>query len=1512
MHRFCAANCALRSVSKENLDHIKKKHKDGKIHVSAEVAAVWTLPGVPLANGAELLLDYGGKAFWAPTFVASEYCAVCFSRDATDPQNPLVQCEGQLLDGSECTVSRHRHCFRPSNKPSLEELTDNSVSYYCPDHYAQCAAPDATPKSRRASIRMHTQCTPPPSVHPASASAASVSVASNDAASVAMSAAGAIANAESAAARPSHSGTVDAVPAPAPPRVMFQLDVTPPPKLLMPSSPPPRSTPSVARSIVFQSAPLRPSAAAAAAAAVTPRAPAAAASAAMSSPPSMSTASQIDYFTVSDGEWDSDGWQHDEQSCEDGSDGESEVAAFSTALDDDAVPLGGASASCSQSIALSQLELNEAEALGARVLQARSGNPLLRMKIRSPEQAEQLENWKSNLSTIAAGQLLKLEQAFALYAAPKHGYSRRAFWFIPKTAQSNPVVDDASSAQSIAKSSTSVASAPAAIQGITNKSVASQADAAAAPNSRVTVQRWRSFQSRGDGSPVTLERDWAEYRSCCASSMKQPHWPSMTQEAAKKHSAHSIVHMFAARLDFYARFDTREQFKAAVRVLLLEQLNNQVPWSGGHVCLSCFRAILGKGRTWMFATRKSLDEDVLHKFPKLTEHGRLRQSRPALGRDRAVTLLRAWGALVGHHAPNPKNRSLAITTLFLPVKDMEELAHRLSEFEMAEQKLSQLTAVKKHTLRAARNWLYEQENLQYKIGSSIQLMRCAVCDELDNRVKTTYIAAFKRTAQEVLEDKYAKQCHLATMQKQRNFFTKQKDLAMSNPEELWTLTIDGMDQSKTQLPHRARFNKDLEPLARMKVHAEGGFCFGGPQPVLGLLNFPDVRKDSNLCVLTVERILDIQFGLLEKQCQKQRDAKVAAAAVAAAAAAALNDREVDQQMLDAQRAARTVGADGLYPEDGVGMKWPKRLHITFDNAASECKNQWMFRFLGLLVLHGVFLQITVSTLLVGHTHDIVDQLFSIWARMLRIHDAETYEKMRNIFRERYITRIQGLIDLMKKRRTEAAAAGLSSPRTREEEAFAEVMESSSESSHWSSEAAEILSNFSSFVRDTFKDPELCPHIELQSVCIEVQGWLKRAVVGKLPDLKNLDQAHNFGIEKDEQTGDVYLYNKHLCDSTSLPDTGSLRQVKHHYLGRQTGDYTTRALLYRTADRQEADPYKIPPLVVHTAKLRETAAKYAAASAMTAAELHQFYAMLQRMDDAHKVQREVCQVCAELSASYSGHGVIHRPKGADDVDLQAARKKSSAKDKAWQELMAHLYDPQYADVHNARQVHTGWWTKWLHRADEHIVPAFITRGLVLNPKARVRRFHQHPANLVSGTGEQPVVLDLGRVDVSWLHKYGIPRPGQMAVVRSDDAMEPFRVVEIVAVRGLDEAARAEIARVEAEEAALSAEHKQAEAVNAAGIAAAAAAGPAAATATAPAAAAAAIPLTRKKRIARRETQELRFSLKSLEVTVIWWDLATEDFKNKMHFVVPTFSAALKKKTQSGGKSGAPRWARPSKS
>jgi len=1106
-----------------------------------------------------------------------------------------------------------------------------------------------------------------------------------------------------------------------------------------------------------------------------------------------------------------------------------------------------------------------------------------KMKIRDPlrTQNELGVSYLHNKAAFSAAQLQSLNAVFERFALDK----RAKYWFIPKAAKVDLVLETGTShCHSQSAPGSVLASVRAGPFGANagswcGSAAASVAEASVTKTATVTTQRWRDIGE-------SLEMDWAAYKSCCAKPGSDAYRPQgLSEHITARHSSLDVVSFFTARLNFFADSASRSAFQLKVRKMLRENINNTVPWPGGHLCLSCFRALMGKSRSWMFTTVKLMDDSERAQFPTLKSNGSIRKQRKSAELDRVVQALRAFSLLVGHSPPNPKTRDVDAVYKFLPVKSMLELAERVAQYEQSQRGLSEPVPVKMHTLHRARRWLREHENLRLTVGTSISLMRCADCDMFDNKLKSDYVAANKRTPQQQMEDRCAKASHLAAMQRQRDHGTAEKNLALQDPTECMVVMLDGMDQSKTQLPHRARFNKDLEPLDRMKVHAEGGFCFGGAQPVLGLLNFPDLRKDSNLCIVSVERMLDLQWLKLEEDFKQREAARAADAATraAAAAAAAHHDPAAWQELRDAAQAARTEGANEEYPSDGIGHSWPKRLHLIFDNAASECKNQWMFRFLGLLVLHGIVHHVTVCTMLVGHTHDIVDQLFSIWARMLRVHDAETFEKMRAIFRERYISRIEGLINLMRRRATQRGGAASASVAP-EEAAFNEMMESHSEALEWSEGAAQVLEDFTKFVKDSFhrKDKpltELSPYIELQSVSIDAKGWLMHAVADDLPPLKHIKEAHNFGIMKDAKDGNVYLYNKHLCDSTTVKQDADGREIKHHYMITPTGPWTTRALLYKKDHKQDADPFKIPPLVVETAKLKLTAHKFHAAGAMSAVEHAQFLAMLTRLDDAQKEQRAVCAECANLAAAYCGHGVIHRHKGADTQEKEATQKKSNARQRAWDMMLDHLYDPQYKDVHHEKQTHAGWWTKWLKRAHEHITPAYVQRTVIPDPLVSSRRYHDHPAHLVSGDGETPIVDDLGpRVDVTWMQRHGIPRPGQIVVLRSDSVLEPFFVAEIVSVRGLDEAGRAAVTRVQADEAADSAARMQEEAAEAAAAAA------AARTSEGPDAAASASKRKGKPRARRPQVQssDAICSLKSLEITVVYWDLSPFDYTKTMHF------------------------------
>ena len=58
-----------------------------------------------------------------------------------------------------------------------------------------------------------------------------------------------------------------------------------------------------------------------------------------------------------------------------------------------------------------------------------------------------------------------------------------------------------------------------------------------------------------------------------------------------------------------------------------------------------------------------------------------------------------------------------------------------------------------------------------------------------------------------------------------------------------------------------------------------------------------------------------------------------------------------------------------------GGKLPPILRIQVDNCGKENKNQYMFAFCAILVKLRYFAEVYLSFLLVGHTHEDIDQRF---------------------------------------------------------------------------------------------------------------------------------------------------------------------------------------------------------------------------------------------------------------------------------------------------------------------------------------------------------------------------------------------------------------------------------------------------------------------------------------------------------------------------------------------------------
>ena len=75
--------------------------------------------------------------------------------------------------------------------------------------------------------------------------------------------------------------------------------------------------------------------------------------------------------------------------------------------------------------------------------------------------------------------------------------------------------------------------------------------------------------------------------------------------------------------------------------------------------------------------------------------------------------------------------------------------------------------------------------------------------------------------------------------------------------------------------------------------------------------------------------------------------------------------------------------------------------MELDNTSRENKNSMVFGYLSMLVKKGIFKNIKVNFLLVGHTHDHINQMFSRFSKKLAQCDAFTLSMLTKLISEVY-------------------------------------------------------------------------------------------------------------------------------------------------------------------------------------------------------------------------------------------------------------------------------------------------------------------------------------------------------------------------------------------------------------------------------------------------------------------------------------------------------------------------------
>ncbi|KAJ8048727.1 hypothetical protein HOLleu_01158 [Holothuria leucospilota] len=217
--------------------------------------------------------------------------------------------------------------------------------------------------------------------------------------------------------------------------------------------------------------------------------------------------------------------------------------------------------------------------------------------------------------------------------------------------------------------------------------------------------------------------------------------------------------------------------------------------------------------------------------------------------------------------------------------------------------------------------LWTEKLPEFVIPKSTDFSKCTTCTQLQEAYDTAPTQDQRKKLAQL------KATHDGQVEAERRAYHNAREKARRDPGEMTCVIIDGMDQSKTDIPHLIVKDKDCASLARLQVHLTGVLVHTGtPEGKLPFV-FHDLKHVPHDCNLTIHCLTEA-----------------------------------------------LASASGY-----LG----KVLFLQMDNCFRENKNRYVLSYAALLVEKDIFEEVYVHFLPVGHTHEDVDQMFSCVARHLQ-------------------------------------------------------------------------------------------------------------------------------------------------------------------------------------------------------------------------------------------------------------------------------------------------------------------------------------------------------------------------------------------------------------------------------------------------------------------------------------------------------------------------------------------------
>ena len=368
---------------------------------------------------------------------------------------------------------------------------------------------------------------------------------------------------------------------------------------------------------------------------------------------------------------------------------------------------------------------------------------------------------------------------------------------------------------------------------------------------------------------------------------------------------------FYAKMKWYAEADGNR------RRLFLQSA--QFPNQEG-LCQNCFMRVYGVPRNTFYRNRRpdpvqsSSGANVPTSSSEHGNDGTLRASPTYL---QAIAFVQTYSKQYGD---------------FMPDKDEIHLPD-FSWKSVREKFVSQLEApVSQSTFSRVKDSLPH-----ILIRKCKRFSQCQWCGEIKNKIKTATGATRKFWRDELRQHN---DWQMRERTKQANHVNK-----ASHPEtrdDYMVIMIDGMDHSKSSLPHFGRTPKDLDSAESLQTHITGIHVPGWAERPFTCYTWHDLFPTGSDSVITM---------ILKILCDyaKAHDDKL-----------------------------------------------PPKLFLHMDNCWRENKNRYVLGIAHLLVHMGCFKRVDLCFLPVGHTHNIVDQMFSRFSVAMQDKNFFTVDELHQI------------------------------------------------------------------------------------------------------------------------------------------------------------------------------------------------------------------------------------------------------------------------------------------------------------------------------------------------------------------------------------------------------------------------------------------------------------------------------------------------------------------------------------